>query len=135
MKKLPFSEIKLDPETYAVLDELSKKSMKGGSIQLDKLYNYGLARFDQRAKVWVITDEGMQYQDYYKAERHAFRLTTRRYWITTIIAIAAFLLAAASLTWQLFTWQVDHPSATSVVPTQAREQQAPPATTSEPPIE
>lgn len=45
--------------------------------------------------------ERRAWEDELKAEARRRQIETRRYWITTGIAIAGFLLATVSLTWQI----------------------------------
>lgn len=54
-----------------------------------------------------ITESGITYFEDIKAERRNASKETRRYWITTGIAILALVLSLAPLLWQAYTWSYE----------------------------
>lgn len=54
---------------------------------------------------YVISDEGIRYLLRYNSERRQHRMAELRGWITTVIAVLAFILSVTSLSWQVYSWQ------------------------------
>lgn len=54
---------------------------------------------------YVISDEGTRYLLRYNAKQQQHRMAELREWITTVIAVLAFILSATSLLWQVYSWQ------------------------------
>lgn len=68
-----------------------------------KVDKYGQFITDGR---YVISDEGVRYLLYYDSERRKHRLSELRGWITTVIAVLAFILSVTSLSWQVYSWRL-----------------------------
>jgi hypothetical protein len=68
-----------------------------------KVDEYGQFITDGR---YVISDEGVRYLLYYDSERRKHRLSELRGWITTVIAVLAFILSVTSLSWQVYSWRL-----------------------------
>lgn len=90
----------LTKEEYKVLlhKNLILDSIGGSSGWFDDLPEKGLCS---------LSDVGKDLRAYQAQRSKAERKSSRRYWITTGIAIAAFLLAVASLLWQAYTWRYE----------------------------
>lgn len=57
--------------------------------------------------VCEISDIGKDLRAYQLLQKKADRRSSRRYWITTGIAIAALLLSIAALLWQAYIWKYE----------------------------
>ena len=54
---------------------------------------------------YVLSDEGKRYLLYYSSATRKHRVSELRGWITTVIAVLAFILSILSLSWQVYSWQ------------------------------
>lgn len=54
---------------------------------------------------YVLSDEGKRYLLYYDSATRKHRVSELRGWITTVIAVLAFILSILSLSWQVYSWQ------------------------------
>lgn len=55
---------------------------------------------------YVISDEGKRYLTHHDSEQRKYRMSELRGWITTVIAVLAFILSVTSLSWQVYSWRL-----------------------------
>lgn len=55
---------------------------------------------------YVLSDEGKRYLIYYDSAMRKHRVSELRGWITTVIAVLAFILSVMSLSWQVYSWRL-----------------------------
>ena len=53
---------------------------------------------------YTVVNEVSRYWLYQAEKKSVSRKESRRYWVTTVIAIVALVLALFSLAWQIYTW-------------------------------
>ena len=53
-----------------------------------------------------ITEKGKDVLYQFKSEKRYKRRTEVRAWITTVIAVLAFILSVLSLSWQIYSWRL-----------------------------
>lgn len=53
---------------------------------------------------YTVVNEVSRYWLYQAEKKSASRKESRRYWVTTVVAIVALVLALLSLVWQIYTW-------------------------------
>lgn len=85
-------------EEYRVLlrKGLIKDSIDGSSGWFNDLPKKGIC---------FLSDTGKDLQAYQNQQDRIRRQSSRRYWITTGIAVAALLMSVASLLWQAYSWK------------------------------
>lgn len=113
---LPFENISLSSDETKALKILTESNLllDGESKEsLIRLIRLGLAekyhtRYNNVPCFGVsISSKGKDYFMYLNQSKRTIKKETRRYWITTTIAIFALFLAIASLCWQAYTWRYE----------------------------
>lgn len=108
---MDFSHLALTRQDCRTL-EISRKEPVPKE-QCERLLRYGLVEeerlhvpgsFGKPLGVCRATTLGIDYVVWLDAQNKKRRRETRRYWITTVIAIAALILSLAALLWQAYTW-------------------------------
>ena len=108
LRKIEKEVISLDdPETktaeFSVLNGYGMLEQTVSDKFPKKLDPYG----NTMVNAYKISDEVSRYWLYQKQQRRTSRKESRRYWITTAIAVVALALSVLSLIWQMYTWSKD----------------------------
>ena len=113
---LPFENISLSSDETEALKLLTNSNLlldNESKEALIRLIRLGLAEKYRTRHNNVpcfgvsISSKGKDYFMYLKQYKRTIKKETRRYWITTTIAILALFLAIASLCWQAYTWRYE----------------------------
>ena len=105
-RKTDSAELTIDEYKILIHKGLIKDSICGNSGWFSDLPEKGICS---------LSDKGKDLKAYQSMQRRLSRQASRRYWITTGIAVAAFLLSVVSLLWQAYTWryEINQANATS----------------------
>lgn len=112
---MDYKDVVLTKEEIHFLKELSKGEPLYPSLEIKRellpfVYEHSNGERDELGQFitdgrYGLSDEGERYLLYYDSARRKHRTSEFRGWITTVIAVLAFILSVMSLSWQVYSWR------------------------------